>query len=574
MRISKLQIEDFGKFHRATLQCGPKINMLSGANESGKSTIRRFLRAMFFGLERERGIRAKTDDYTKYLPWEYGRFQGSIEFEVDGVSYRLFRNFLTSAKECHLTNLTTGREVPQPDAFLIKTGMISEQAFCNTLWVGNNCIAGEELAEELQNYLANLALTGGANVDVSLAISRLSEQKRDLQRNLPDQDIDEVKQRLYKEEFLQNQYHELLALRKDLEVKRHLNDTNQKLYQKEQERLFLLEHNKEELLSYLYDEKLSEVLPVSEWESTLKEQQTRAVFSKKRANQMLYLLAPGALCFLIALLLPVKSLSLAVAGGFAMLSSLLLFGFFRYQAKRFTKGAESWRKQISSQTTEFVHQRLRTTQEEVKRSMEAMQQQLPLIEKNNFELERCEEQLAELEYLKEQLADLQKRQQQIKTELKAIDLTVQSITNLSGKLYDEFGVKFGTALSEYASSFTDGAYQKLAADENLQLSALTPERTVAVSQVSYSTAEQFYLALRLAAADVFDPQKKLPLLLDDSFASFDEQRLESALVCLSNCGRQVFLFSSTGREERIAKRMGIAYEADFNNLRTNIEVLD
>ena len=53
------------------------------------------------------------------------------------------------------------------------------------------------------------------------------------------------------------------------------------------------------------------------------------------------------------------------------------------------------------------------------------------------------------------------------------------------------------------------------------------------------------------------------ILLDDSFAAFDEQRLESAVLALSRCKRQVLLLSSTGREEAAAKRMGITYEAVF-----------
>ena len=73
----------------------------------------------------------------------------------------------------------------------------------------------------------------------------------------------------------------------------------------------------------------------------------------------------------------------------------------------------------------------------------------------------------------------------------------------------------------------------------------------------------FYLALRFAAADVFDPEKKNPIILDDSFAAFDDQRLESAILALHKCGRQILVLSSTGREEAAAKRMGITYEAIF-----------
>lgn len=574
MRISRLLIEGFGKFHRTNVTCGPNLNMLSGANESGKTTIRRFLRAMLYGLERERGIRAKTDDYTKYQPWEFGKFQGSLEFVVEQVPYRLFRNFVTTAKECRLTNLATGAEIAEPEKFLRQAGLISEQAFCNTLWVGNTCAAGEELAEELHNYLANLALTGGANLDLSKALVKLQEQKRNLQKQFPEQELQELKQQLLSEQNVRARYQELLAQKQKGRESAGLAETNRKIYQREQDRILRLEQNKEELLAYLYEENLTEQLPVLEWESVQKEQTKRAEFLKKRAGQMLFLLAPGIVCLAVAFLLPPWNPALALAGGLTMLTGFACFALLRQRAKKVQKELRTWEEQVQQQTKAFLYRRLQLTQQEIARNIEAVQQLLPELEKNNFELERCEERLAEIERATERLAEVEAEYQRVSTECSAVDLTIQTLTELSGELYEEFGAKFGKALSEYAAAFTDGAYRKLAADENLRLQAVTSERTVAMQQVSYGTGEQFYLALRLAAADVFDPKKKLPLLLDDSFASFDEQRLESALVCLSGCGRQVFLFSSTSREERIAKRMGIAYEADFENSRTNTTISD
>ena len=103
----------------------------------------------------------------------------------------------------------------------------------------------------------------------------------------------------------------------------------------------------------------------------------------------------------------------------------------------------------------------------------------------------------------------------------------------------------------------------MTADEDLVLRAVTGERNLEVSDVSFGTAEQFYLALRFAAADVFDPEKNNPVILDDSFAAFDDQRLESAILTLAKCGRQILVLSSTGQEEAAAKRMGITYEAVF-----------
>ena len=54
MRIRKLMVEDFGKFHQEEFVFGERMNVATGANESGKTTLRHFLCAMLYGLERTR----------------------------------------------------------------------------------------------------------------------------------------------------------------------------------------------------------------------------------------------------------------------------------------------------------------------------------------------------------------------------------------------------------------------------------------------------------------------------------------------------------------------------------------
>ena len=55
MTLNELTIRGFGKFHDRTFTFSDGINILYGKNESGKSTLHSFLRAMLFGMERARG---------------------------------------------------------------------------------------------------------------------------------------------------------------------------------------------------------------------------------------------------------------------------------------------------------------------------------------------------------------------------------------------------------------------------------------------------------------------------------------------------------------------------------------
>ena len=188
---------------------------------------------------------------------------------------------------------------------------------------------------------------------------------------------------------------------------------------------------------------------------------------------------------------------------------------------------------------------------------------LPAIEQEKLRTEQLEEHIKQCELAAERYQALNAKKQELLTEAEAVRLAAETLEKLSDELYEEFGARFVSALSDYATAFTDHSYDTLTADEDLNLKAVTRERSLEISDVSFGTGEQFYLALRFAAADVFDPEKKNMILLDDSFAAFDEQRLESAVLALSRCKRQVLLLSSTGREEAAAKRMGITYEAVF-----------
>ena len=72
-----------------------------------------------------------------------------------------------------------------------------------------------------------------------------------------------------------------------------------------------------------------------------------------------------------------------------------------------------------------------------------------------------------------------------------------------------------------------------------------------ILQLSTGTADQLYLALRLAICDAALPADA-PLLLDDALLNFDDQRLGQAMTLLRELSaqRQILLFSCSGREVR------------------------
>ena len=69
--------------------------------------------------------------------------------------------------------------------------------------------------------------------------------------------------------------------------------------------------------------------------------------------------------------------------------------------------------------------------------------------------------------------------------------------------------------------------------------------------LSTGTADQLYLAVRLAICEmILPPEQNPPLILDDALLTFDDMRLGKTLEYLTRLGekRQILLFTCQGRE--------------------------
>ena len=81
-----------------------------------------------------------------------------------------------------------------------------------------------------------------------------------------------------------------------------------------------------------------------------------------------------------------------------------------------------------------------------------------------------------------------------------------------------------------------------------------------IDKLSTGTIEQLYLALRISMID--DLSKEiLPLFLDETFAYYDDERLQNILMFLVKEAqrRQIFIFTCSNREVNILKQLNINY---------------
>ena len=90
MVITELYIRNFGKLSEQHFYLRDGVQVISGENEFGKTTLHAFIRAMLFGMERGRGRAAAKDDFSRYEPWDDpGSYAGVMRFTCGGRSFRL-----------------------------------------------------------------------------------------------------------------------------------------------------------------------------------------------------------------------------------------------------------------------------------------------------------------------------------------------------------------------------------------------------------------------------------------------------------------------------------------------------
>ena len=101
----------------------------------------------------------------------------------------------------------------------------------------------------------------------------------------------------------------------------------------------------------------------------------------------------------------------------------------------------------------------------------------------------------------------------------------------------------------------------MSVDESLNVFINTRTKLIPVEQVSSGAMDQIYLALRLAAAKLIQTKDgQMPLIFDDSFVLYDDERLRTALKWLTNTfDNQIIIFTCHKREAQMLTSNQIPY---------------
>lgn len=228
MEIQEINIDGFGKFHKYNGQTAQKIQVIYGENESGKTTIRKFMISMLFGLEKARGAAARNDDYTRYMTINGGNYGGSITVKKGKTSYRILRRFSQGQTMLRMFYADTMEEIELPDTTLQNILFESDKtAFENTVSMTQSDIrTGKEMKEVLQNSMANLRSSKDAGVDLRRAVDYLKVKRRQKKKDPVFSKTDILRRQRYDFRYdkreLEQYEKEELEIRRKLEQKTEL----------------------------------------------------------------------------------------------------------------------------------------------------------------------------------------------------------------------------------------------------------------------------------------------------------------------------------------------------------------
>ena len=184
MKITEINIIQFGKFKNEVFTFSDGFNIIKGNNESGKSTLLAFIKFALYGVGRK-NPNVQVGERERAISWNSGIAAGSLTIEdVDGKKFRIERAGRESAKgsytdKVRIIDLENGNEVFEgetPGEHFLGISAAAYDSMCNIKQLETVVIG----AESVKNAIDNLLSSGDENTSIQSAIKLLETERRRL----------------------------------------------------------------------------------------------------------------------------------------------------------------------------------------------------------------------------------------------------------------------------------------------------------------------------------------------------------------------------------------------------------
>ena len=185
------------------------------------------------------------------------------------------------------------------------------------------------------------------------------------------------------------------------------------------------------------------------------------------------------------------------------------------------------------------------------------------IELHKLELDQknIEPKLDNLSKIEEKLVNNKEKMLTLQRNNLSFILAKQVLENAYINMKNSVTPKFTEELSKNISNITNGKYNNIRFnDEEGLIVEIENGDYIPASKLSVGTTDQLYLSLRLSMIEDLS-KESMPIILDETFAYFDDERLENVLKYINDKfkNHQVILLTCTKREKDILDKNLILY---------------
>ena len=601
MKIKKLKINGFGKLKDKNIELEDSINIIYGKNEAGKSTLLKYIISMFYGLSKNKNG-GTIPEIEKYEPWEIEDFSGRITYELDSKKvFEVYRDFKKKNPKIYNENLediskefnidkTKGNEF-----FYEQTGL-EEEIFISSIITKQ---AGVKLNEKEQNTLiqkiSNILGTGDDTTSYNTILNKLKKKLNDEvgTSNTKERPINIVENRIKELSLKRNELEEYQSYKFDIDEK--ISTINEEIFKlnKELDNLRTTNIKKESLR-----ENVNKIEINKEMINRLQDEIDNLNIEKKKyktekrtkISKVNVIVGCLVLIFSVLSLILLNNLYLKLILPILLVIYSIFIANKLYVTKKDEKRIKEKQKEFSDRIKILEDNKkvqkieLEKIEKDYNEELKKIKNDSGILDLDNIvekidakqksineaslnlhtlkidndniipKLEKLVNIQEELENLKEEKIELEKKRDNIRRTIEYLEIAYN-------KMKEQITPRFTKELSNVMEKISNGKYRNVRININGEIIVEQENgEYINAENLSIGTIDQLYLSLRLATIKEIS-KENMPIILDEAFAYYDDNRLENILNYLVNeyKNKQVIIFTCTDRERGIMDRNEIKY---------------
>ena len=159
----------------------------------------------------------------------------------------------------------------------------------------------------------------------------------------------------------------------------------------------------------------------------------------------------------------------------------------------------------------------------------------------------------DLEGLVERINTLDKR-------LLAINMAIDNLEKAGREIREEFGPALNEKILRIFKDITSDKYSEVKLGENYEMVVRDDSNIFGGDYLSNGANDQLYLSLRIAFIELIFKNKEVPVIFDDSFVQYDDNRREKSIKIIKDRNfAQTLIFTCQSIEEKILKNNNIEF---------------